>query len=280
MATKSWGSTEGKAKSNKFDYMSMSKNGSYNVRIISGVLARYVYWLENKALNTTATFDVFNFDREREVFDSSLPDPIREMKITQFNKWSKKEEQVKSSKNYLCWVIDRDDNDTLKLMTVKNSLFDSIKSLMRQLGKNGLNSPSDIDLVITKSGERMTTKYEIDLFQAIQSLEESKNPDSELSKRLERDSRILGTPIKDEDGDVIGYSEVTDLEDAFPAPFKYDRSSGVPMATQIAEAAEAQRAAVTEYLAKVKEDTDGSDNKHADSAKSSAMGAEEAAQDL
>lgn len=269
--TKQWGSFAGKAESNKHTYLTMPKAGEYRVRLVSGVLPRYVYWIENKALGVPATFDCMAFDRNREKFDNSLPDPIRDMHIKQFNKFSKKEEEIKVRRNYLCWVIDREDGK-LKLMELKPTLNDSINSMMKQLYKKGLTSPLMIDLVIERSGERMDTKYQVQLMEAIDALGEIQDPESETSKRLAADVELLGAEIF-QDGALVGFENVPDLAEVFPAPFN-------PSEDGREAAAEKQRQEVLEFLAKTKTDEDGSANKHDDSARSSAAGAGEAAQDL
>lgn len=279
---KRWGDVAGKAESNKHEYLSMPRNGSYRVRIVSNVLPRYVYWIENASLGTPATFDAFNFNRGREKFDRALPDPIRDWDngpgeakgIFQRNKFSGKVEAIKPRKNYLAFVLDRDDNDKLKLMELKPSLLDSIKSMMKQLGKKGLQTPLDIDLVITRSGAGKDTVYSIEIITAMDTLTDAQNPDSDVAKRLDADQDLphVGNEIRDDEGYLIGFEEIPSLSEVFPAPYNPEEHDSIEAAV------EAYKKDVKDFMSRVKDD--GTANKHEDAGRAADQGAAEAAKDI
>lgn len=271
--TKAWGNFSGKAETNKHSYLSLNQKGAFSIRLVSGVLPRYVYWIENKSLAISASFDSFRFNRATEKFNNSLPDPIQEMHITQFNKWSKSSEEIKSRKNYLCWVLDRNDGSKMKLMELKSSLNDSINELMRQLYGDGLKSPMQIDIEVSRSGEGKDTRYSVNIVKAMKDLAKSLDPTSDVAIQLLKDQDVIGEPIYSGES-IIGFDKVPDLAEEFPAPYDPAKHDSVEAA------AAAQKAEVEEFLAKVKTDNDGSANKPEESAKATEKGAGEAAADL
>ncbi|QPB12117.1 hypothetical protein [Providencia phage PSTCR5] len=269
--TKAWGSFSGKAETSKHAYLSLNQKGAFSIRIVSGVLPRYVYWIENKSLGISASFDSFRFNRSQEKFNNSLPDPIQDMHITQFNKFSKKTEEIKSRRNYLCWVLDRQDGSKMKLMELKSSLNDSINEMMGQLYADGLKSPMMIDLEISRIGEGKDTRYSVNIVKAMKDLAKLQDPASDVARAMEKDYDVIGQPIYD-GGSMVAFEKVPDLSTEFPAPYDPTRDDSIEAA------AEAQRREVEEFLAKIKDD--GNQNKPEESARANDLGAGEAAADL
>lgn len=210
MATKSWGSTTGGSNGDKLDYMKFA-NGKNVVRIVSGVLPRYVYWINNKDGNV-APFECLRFNREKENFVRGKADPVHDMGFKEKELKDGKEQMLKPKKNYLAVVIDRSDNK-LKLMEVKATILSGIQSIMGQLN---LNDPGDIDITISKSGSGFDTKYDVQQIAAMQFQMAKNNPGSKEAALHENDTAILGEAIEDEDGNFERFEKVPQLDTLYP----------------------------------------------------------------
>ncbi|MFP9170420.1 hypothetical protein ACLI2G_16765, partial [Enterococcus faecalis] len=70
---KSWGETTG-GSNDKIEFLKFN-NGITRVRIVSGVLPRYVYWLTNKE-GSVAPFECLRFNRDKESFVRGKADPV------------------------------------------------------------------------------------------------------------------------------------------------------------------------------------------------------------
>lgn len=213
---KSWGETTG-GSNDKVEFLKFN-NGVTRVRIVSGVLPRYVYWLTNKDGNA-APFECLRFNRDKESFVRGAKDPIHEMGF--FEKELDKEGNrvpLKPKKNYIAFVIDRSDNK-LKVMEVKATILKGIQSIMKQLK---LASPFDIDISIEKKGKGFDTEYDVQQIAAMQFQMALSNPNSAEAKQHAEDIlNLIGEPLTDEDGDIIKFEKVPSLEDAYPVP-SYD----------------------------------------------------------
>lgn len=102
-------------------------DGVNRYRIVSPVVPGYKYWL--KATDGTALpFDCLTFDREKEQFVNTKPDPVKKHFPDKKCSWA-----------YSSFVIDRSDGK-LKLIDHKKKLFEQILLLANKLG-----DPTDYD---------------------------------------------------------------------------------------------------------------------------------------
>ncbi|QIO02029.1 ssDNA-binding protein [Salmonella phage rutana] len=209
---KSWGETTG-GSNDKIDFLKFN-NGVTRVRIVSGVLPRYVYWLTNKDGNA-APFECLRFNRTKESFVRGKADPIHEMGF--FEKELDKDGNrvpLKPKKNYIAFVIDRSDNK-LKVMEVKATILKGIQSIMKQLK---LSDPFDIDISIEKKGKGFDTEYDVQQIAAMQFQMALKDPTSAEAKLHAADADILGEAMCDDTGEFIKFEKVPSLEETYPVP--------------------------------------------------------------
>lgn len=209
---KSWGETTG-GSNDKIEFLKFN-NGITNVRIVSGVLPRYVYWLLNKD-NQAAPFECLRFNRNKESFVRGKADPVHDMGF--FEKELDKDGNrvpLKPKKNYIAFVIDRSDNK-LKVMEVKATILKGIQSIMKQLK---LADPFDIDISIEKKGKGFDTEYDVQQIAAMQFQMALQNPNSPEYKRHEADKEILGDMLTDDSGDFLKFEKVPSLEETYPVP--------------------------------------------------------------
>lgn len=156
-----WLDTNGKSVTNNLPNMKF-ETGVTQVRIVSGVLRRYQYWLVN-SIGKKRAFECLRFIRETEKFQNSLPDPVNEKGFTEKNE---KGETVslRPKRAYACVVINRK-TGKLELMDLKKSVFDEILSYMRS---EGLSNPSDVEFFIEKTGTRWNeVKYKVDAIKTL-----------------------------------------------------------------------------------------------------------------
>lgn len=152
-----WGEATGGAKSSAVNYMKF-KNGDQQVRIVSGVLARYDYWVPNKD-GKQVPFENLSFDRLTERFVKGAEDPVAELGLLEKDPDNKgKMRKIRSKRAYKCMVINRE-TGKLEAMDLKKSIFDGILATMKELG---VSNPTEIDFVIKRSGDAWyEVKYEI-----------------------------------------------------------------------------------------------------------------------
>lgn len=152
----SWGETKGEAAKNGLPFMKMQANNQF--RIISGVIPRYVYWVNN-AEGKPRTFECLGFNRKTEKFDNAERDAIREAGLTQKGegKDAGKMVPLKCKRAYVILGINRA-TGKVEAIDLKKSIFDGIKDTAAQLGK----SPMDFDIFVQKTGATWTdTKYTV-----------------------------------------------------------------------------------------------------------------------
>lgn len=259
MSTKSWGSTTGGSNGDKLDYMKFG-NGKNVVRIVSGVLPRYVYWLSNKD-GQAAPFECLRFDRDKERFIRGKADPVHDMGFTEKDLDPKTQQKVplKPKKNYLAVVIDRADNK-LKLMEVKATILTGIQSIMGQLG---LEDPSDIDITISKAGTGFDTKYDVQQIAAMQFQMAKNNAGSKEAQLHENDVALIGEAITDESGALLKFEKVPELSSLYPT-----------------QDYEEQKKAIESFMEGKKDNAEGGEGKAGGDAQGSKGIDKEAASDL
>lgn len=152
-----WGEAKGGAEKSEVTYMKF-KNGDNQVRIVSGVLARYDYWVPNSE-GKSVPFENLSFDRMKEKFIKGAEDPVSELGLMEKDPENKGQmRKMRSSRGYKCMVINRA-TGKLEAMDLKKSIFDGIIATMQELG---IEDPTSVDFVIKRSGEQWyEVKYEI-----------------------------------------------------------------------------------------------------------------------
>lgn len=122
----SFKNTKGKAQSNKVESYEY-KDGENTVRLVGGVLPRYIYWLKGSN-NKDIPVECLAFSRDKEKFDNlqrdHVPDFFPELKCS----WS-----------YTVNCIDPKDGK-VKALNLKKKLFEQILTAAEDLG-----DPTDVD---------------------------------------------------------------------------------------------------------------------------------------
>lgn len=121
-----FGNTKGKAQSKKVDSFEY-KDGENTVRIIGGVLPRYVYWLKGTN-NKDIPVECLAFDREAEKFNNLEEDHVPKFFSDKKCSWA-----------YSVNCIDPADGK-VKVLNLKKKLFEQILSAAEDLG-----DPTDFD---------------------------------------------------------------------------------------------------------------------------------------
>lgn len=122
----SFKNTKGKAQSNKveaFEY----KDGENSVRLIGGILPRYIYWLKGTN-NKDIPIECLAFSRDKEKFDNLQKDHVQEFYPDAKCAWS-----------YSINCIDPKDGK-VKALNLKKKLFEQIMGAAEDLG-----DPTDYD---------------------------------------------------------------------------------------------------------------------------------------
>ena len=122
----SFKNTKGKAQSNKVESYEY-KDGENTVRLIGGVLPRYIYWLKGTN-NKDIPVECLAFSREKEKFDNVEKDHVNEYFADAKCSWS-----------YSVNCIDPKQNKVVAL-NLKKKLFEQIVSAAEDLG-----DPTDYD---------------------------------------------------------------------------------------------------------------------------------------
>lgn len=121
-----FGATNGKAASNKVDAYTY-KDGENSVRLVGGVLPRYVYWVKGTN-NKDIPIECLSFDREQEKFTNKEVDHVQKFFP-----------DVKCSWAYSINCIDPTDGK-VKVLNLKKKLFEQILNAAEDLG-----DPTDLD---------------------------------------------------------------------------------------------------------------------------------------
>jgi len=122
----SFKNTKGKAQSNKVDAFEY-KDGENSVRLIGGILPRYIYWLKGTN-NKDIPIECLAFSREKEKFDNLEKDHVQEFYPEAKCAWS-----------YSINCIDPKDGK-VKALNLKKKLFEQIMAAAEDLG-----DPTDFD---------------------------------------------------------------------------------------------------------------------------------------
>jgi len=128
--------------------------GQNRIRIVGGVVPSYKYWLKTKD-NTPVPLECLSFDREKEIFNNRLQDPVREAFPDKKCSWA-----------YQSFVIDRKDGK-VKLFDHKKKLFEAILDAAKQKLGDPTNVETGWDIVFTKTKtgpQTFNVEYKLETF--------------------------------------------------------------------------------------------------------------------
>lgn len=125
-----FGQTKGKAIKNKVDAYIMS-DGENTLRLVGGILPRYVYWLKGKN-NKDIPIECLAFNRDKERFDNKEEDVV-----------PKYYPDLKCTWAYSINCLDPKDGK-VKVFNLKKKLFEQILTAADDLG-----DPTDLDTGLT-----------------------------------------------------------------------------------------------------------------------------------
>lgn len=136
----SFKNTKGKAQSNKVEAYEY-KDGENTVRLVGGVLPRYIYWLKG-ANNKDIPVECLAFSRDKEKFDNIEKDHVPAFFP-----------DLKCSWSYTVNCIDPKDGK-VKALNLKKKLFEQIVSTAEDLGLDPTDFDEGFDIVFnrTKTG--------------------------------------------------------------------------------------------------------------------------------
>lgn len=132
--------TKGKAQKSSVESYTY-KDGENRVRLIGGVLPRYVYWVKGTN-NKDIPIECLAFSREKEKFDNIEKDHVPEFYP-----------DLKCSWSYAVNAIDPADGK-VKVLNLKKKLFESILQTAEDLGMDPTDYDEGFDIVFrrTKTG--------------------------------------------------------------------------------------------------------------------------------
>ena len=132
--------TKGKAQKSSVESYTY-KDGENKVRLIGGVLPRYVYWVKGTN-NKDIPIECLAFSREKEKFDNIEKDCVQEFYP-----------DLKCSWSYAVNCIDPADGK-VKVLNLKKKLFESIIQTAEDLGMDPTDYDEGFDIVFrrTKTG--------------------------------------------------------------------------------------------------------------------------------
>ena len=115
-----WDQAKGKQKNDK-DRRDIKRLalplGETKIRLVGQVLPRYVYWITTKE-GRKMPVECLQYIREKEAFDSSAQDPMKELDEDVYDE--------KAQFAYVCNVFDRNDNNEIKLLDLRATIYQQI----------------------------------------------------------------------------------------------------------------------------------------------------------
>jgi len=163
-------------------------DGVNRYRIVSPVVPGYKYWLKAQD-GTPIPFDCLTFDRDKEQFVNTKPDPVRKYFPDKKCSWA-----------YSSFVIDRSDNK-LKLIDHKKKLFEQVLMLANKLG-----DPTDPETGWDVVAERVKTgpkAYNVEYTLSQLDCKDSQGPLTEAEKKM----------LEEEMPDIEEFLKVPSAED-------------------------------------------------------------------
>lgn len=110
---------------------SFSRNGEHRMRLVGGILPRYVYWVQNPQTGKKVPVECLDFDREAETFTNKEENWVKKLVPDVENAaWS-----------YAMLCLDLNQGaPVLKVVNFKRKLYEQIREAARELG-----DPTDPD---------------------------------------------------------------------------------------------------------------------------------------
>lgn len=137
-----FGQSKGKAASSKVESYEY-KDGENVIRLIGGVLPRYVYWIKGTN-NKDIPVECLSFNREKEKFDNIDKDWVPEYHPT-----GKDGKPIKCSWAYVMNCLDVK-NGKVVAINLKKKLFENIKSLAEQIELDPTDPDTGFDIYFKK----------------------------------------------------------------------------------------------------------------------------------
>lgn len=169
---------QGKASKSGPDRFKPSE-GVNKIRIIGEVVPGYKYWLRTRD-NTPIPADCLSFNRDTERFDNNRTDPVR-----------KHFPDMKCSWAYQSLVIDRMDDNKVKLFDHKKKLFESVLDTAKKKFGDPTDPKVGWDIVFTKKKtgpQPFNVEYALEIFE----LENSALTEEDLTA-IEAATEAFGT---------------------------------------------------------------------------------------
>lgn len=210
---KAFGDTNGKAVRNSVDSYAY-KDGENIVRLIGGVLPRYVYWVKGSN-DKDIPIECLAFDREKEKFTNTEQDHVQEYFPDKKCSWA-----------YSIQCIDPTDGK-VKVLNLKKKLFEQILSAAEDLGDpTDLQTGWDVVFKRAKTGplpfnveytlsvlrckKRALTEAEIEAVKAAKDIDELyPRPTSQEVKALLE--RITSGESEEQSEDQAAKEDINDL---------------------------------------------------------------------
>ena len=146
-------------KSAKVTYMKL-KDGENIFRIVGDILPGYFYWVRG-ADGKDRSFECLQFDRKTEKFNSSLPDPVKELNLTDGNG-----KELRCGWGYRCQVINKA-TGAVEVLTLKKGMLQDIIKFAKKQKINPTNYETGCWLTVEreKTGPKVfNVTYNVDPF--------------------------------------------------------------------------------------------------------------------
>ena len=151
---------QGEAKKGaKVTYMKL-QDGVNTFRIVGDILPGYFYWVKG-ADGKDRSFECLQFDRQTEKFNSSLPDPVKELNLTDGNG-----KELRCGWGYRCQVIN-ELTGNVEVLTLKKGMLQDIIKFAKKQGVNPTDYEKGCWLKVEriKDGPKVyNVKYDVDPF--------------------------------------------------------------------------------------------------------------------
>tara|TARA_Y100000034_G_scaffold136800_2_gene215909 strand:+ start:6946 stop:7590 length:645 start_codon:yes stop_codon:yes gene_type:complete len=128
--TTSWADAQKPQTSGRKDIIRLKIDTEKKIRLVGGVLPRYVYWVTTKE-GKKMPIECLSFNRDTESMDDSLQDPIKELPDEIVD--------IKPQFGFICNVIDRDSKEIV-IFDLKMTIF---KQIVEFAGNPDFGNPAD-----------------------------------------------------------------------------------------------------------------------------------------
>lgn len=220
--TISFDNINGSAKKSGVKYMKLA-DGDNKFRIVGGILPGYTYWVKG-ANGKDAPFECLQFDRNTELFDKSLPDPVAEAGLK-----DAKGERLKCSWSYKCLAINRATNEVEVLQLKKGMLQEIIKfAQKKKMDPTDIETGTDIVVNREKTGPMaFNVKYSVDPFSMestplsdsdreliaeLRSIDELFPKETAKDQRARLEKHLTGSKEQDDDNDSSAQEAINELD--------------------------------------------------------------------